>query len=567
MGEIPHRPRRLKKYRADSNSSPLRVCQNEVRLTAHPFAAKLFSKLAQNSSQIPASPSVSTFHLSIQFEARMAIALAALGVILMATNPWFTAVDDEVVIADVAARPALQTIKVFLGGSGQHEHPPLSDLFLHGWLWLTNANLHLLRLPSVVFYLLGIWFLVQTARHIGGDRAGHGTLALLLFWPYGFHYGRIAGWYAFTFMLVSLLTLIYVQYLEDRSLRTWFLLVICALALIYTNYFGWAVLGCLGLDLLSRFWRDTRAWLLLAATGALLVFACLPILPAFLHELHKGAKPAPPSISAVAVGVYNIYCLFVSESVAPWFWLLSVAAGLAIACAMVLAPIYSGSAARRFLLLFLALLGVMTFLQIGNTKRMMMISPWLILPIGVALASAALPTARRCLTLSLILVAAIGWYGIFARNLYAGPHWVEPWEQVSLRAAEVARSGGIAIGNNPSLFFYLTYRLPSTNPSLNGHFTGFLPTSLRAPNVFTPQQWVDAGRPLANKVVLYDGLSFEVPGATMDDVRQLLSPPCQAAGEEHLVHDSGARWKQEYQPITGQRAWRIQISTYSCPSP
>jgi hypothetical protein len=208
----------------------------------------------------------------------------------------------------------------------------------------------------------------------------------------------------------------------------------------------------------------------------------------------------------------------------------------------------------------------MTFLQIGNTKRMMMISPWLILPIGAALASAAVPTARRCLTVSLIIAGAIGWYGIFARNLYAAPHWVEPWEQVSLQAAEVARNGGIVIGNNPSLFFYLTYRLPSTNPSQNGHFAGFLPTSLHAPNVFTPQQWVDAGRPSAKTVVLYDGLSFEVPGASMDDVRHLLSPRCESTGEEHLTHDPGASWKRKVQPITGQREWRIQISTYSCPA-
>jgi Dolichyl-phosphate-mannose-protein mannosyltransferase len=264
----------------------------------------------------------------------MAIALAALGAILMVTNPWFTAVDDEVVILDVAARPALQTIKLFLGGSGQHEHPPLSDLVLHGWLWLTNGNLHLLRLPSVVFYLLGIWFLVQAARRIGGDRAGYCTLTLLLLWPNGFHYGRVAGWYAFTFMLVSLLTLTDVKYLEDQSLVT--VLGICALALIYTNYFGWAVLGCLGFDFLLRFWRDIRKWLLLISTGALLVLACAPIVPAFLQELHRGAKPAP-SISALAIGVYNLYCLFVGESVAPWFWALGIAAGLAIAWAMVLA--------------------------------------------------------------------------------------------------------------------------------------------------------------------------------------------------------------------------------------
>ena len=97
-------------------------------------------------------------------------------------------------------------MKLFLGGGGQHEHPPLSDLILHGWLWLTDGNIHLLRLPSVVFYLLGAWFLVQAARRMAGDRARTYTLILLLLWPYGFHLGRLAGWYSFTFLLIALLT-------------------------------------------------------------------------------------------------------------------------------------------------------------------------------------------------------------------------------------------------------------------------------------------------------------------------------------------------------------------------
>jgi hypothetical protein len=67
---------------------------------------------------------------------------------------------------------------------------------------------------------------------------------------------------------------------------------------------------------------------------------------------------------------------------------------------------------------------------------------------------------------------------LFSRNLYAVPHWVEPWKEVSQHAAEVARRGeGVVIGNNPSLFFYLTYLLPSTDPVTHGHFAGFLPVS------------------------------------------------------------------------------------------
>jgi hypothetical protein len=493
----------------------------------------------------------------------IAIVLVAFGAVLMASNPWFTPVDDEVAIIDVAARPALATMKVFLNGGVQHEHPPLSDLILHGWLGLTNGNIHLLRLPSVVFYLLGAWFLVQAARRMAGDRARNYTLLLLLLWPYGFHLGRLAGWYSFTFLLVSLLTLTYLKYTEHPSPRTWMPVVLYALALVYTNYFGWALLGCLGLDLLWRFTWDRRKWLLLAATGAFLIAASLPIMRAFLTEVHSRSEPAHAG-SAIATGIYNLYCLFVSESVAPWFWAPGIAAGLAIVGALLLVFIYGETPARRFLLYFGALLAVMAFMQIVTTRRLLMISPWLILSIGTTLATMALPSARRWLAGALIFVGAIGWYGIFSRTLYAAPHWIEPWDQVARQASEVAGNGGIVIGNNPSFFFYLTYFTPSTSPVTKGYFAGLLPLSVRAPNVYTPQQWIAAGTPTSQTVVVFDGLSFGVPGPSMDEIRAALSSRCKTVGEQNLVRDTGAKWKQEYQPTTGQRVWRIRIVTYGC---
>jgi hypothetical protein len=113
-------------------------------------------------------------------ETRIALVLLASGAILMASNRWFTPVDDEVAIIDVAATPALATMKLFLGGGRQHAHPPLSDLILHEWLWLTDGNIQLLRLPSIVFYLLGAWFPARAARRIAGERATIYTLMLLL---------------------------------------------------------------------------------------------------------------------------------------------------------------------------------------------------------------------------------------------------------------------------------------------------------------------------------------------------------------------------------------------------
>jgi hypothetical protein len=401
---------------------------------------------------------------------------------------------------------------------------------------------------------------------MAGDRAGNYTLILLLLWPFGFHLGRLAGWYSFTFMLISLLTLVYLKYIERPSPRGWMPVVLCALALVYTNYFGWALMGLLGLDLLLRFGRERQTWLLLLATGIFLLLASIPIMRAFITELRTGAVTSRASLP-VATGIYNLYCLFVSESVAPWFWVPGITAGLAIACVLLLVFLYAKPDARRFFLYFAALLTLMTFLQIVTTRRMLMISPWLILCIGVTLGTMAQQSARRLLAGSLILIGAIGWYGIFSRKLYAAPHWTEPWDRVAREAAQVAGDGGIVIGNNPSFFFYLTYFTPSTDPATNGYFAGVLPLSLHAHDVYTPQQWIDAGSPTSATVALFDGLSFGVPGPSMDEIRAALNARCKIKGEEDLLRDTGAKWKQEYQPTTGQRVWRIRVVTYGCAAP
>jgi Dolichyl-phosphate-mannose-protein mannosyltransferase len=489
--------------------------------------------------------------------------LLAFGAILMASNRWFTPVDDEVAIIDVAATPALATMKLFLSGGRQHAHPPLSDPVLHEWLPLSDGNIHLLRVPSIIFYLLGAWFLPQAARRMAGERARIYTLMLLLLWPFGFHFGRLAGWYSFTFLLVALLTLAYLRYVEHPSPRNWMPVVLCALALAYTNYYGWAVLGCLGLDLLVRFKWSARTWLQLVASAALLMVASAPIMRALVMEVRGGADQVPLG-SAIATGVYNLYCLFVSESVAPWFWAPGIAAGVAIVVTLLLIFVYGETPARRFLLYFAALLAAMTFLQIGSTKRLMMISPWLILSIGTTLATMTLAPARRLLAGMLVLAGAIGWFGIFSRNLYAAPHWVEPWDQLARQAAEIIGNGGTVIGNNPSFFFYLTYLLPSTNPTTNRYYAGLLPTSLHAPNIYTPQQWISAGAPVKQTVAVVDGLSYWVPGPSMDEIRASLSARCTQVSEEDLARDTGAKWKQEYQPSSGQREWRIQVVTYRC---
>ena len=208
--------------------------------------------------------------------------LPLLAVALVTTNRWFTVIDDEAFIIDRAAKPARQTIQLFLSGAGEHQHPPLYDLLLHGWLRLTNGDSHLLRVLEIVCYVLGAWVLAKAAERLGGSRSQTYVLWIVALWPYGFHFGRVAVWYSFCFLLVSLVTLCYVNFINQATRVNWIWLLLSSVALVYSNYFGWALLGCLALDFAIRNARRVATWWMpFLGSGALLLIAYVPLFRSF----------------------------------------------------------------------------------------------------------------------------------------------------------------------------------------------------------------------------------------------------------------------------------------------
>ena len=484
---------------------------------------------------------------------------------MLASNSWVTALDDECAIIDRAAKPVHETIQLFFRGVGEHEHPPLYDLLLHGWLRLTGGNMHLLRVPAIIFYVLGGWTLARAAKHLGGTRSQMFVLWMVALWPYGFHFGRVATWYSFGFFLVSLVTLCYFRFLEVSTRLNWLWLVLASLALVYSNYFGWALLGCLALDFALQRKKQIAAWWLpFFGTGALLLAAYTPLFASFLGELRHGAHAEFHATSVAASAAYNLYCIFVSESVAPWFWLAGIIAGIAIASCLFLVWSACPLPARHFLLYFFALFGLMTVMSILFPKRIMLISPWLLLPIGVTLGTLPKQSTRRTIVALIVLVAGIGWFGIFSRNMYAAPHWVEPWSKVAQLSADVIHNGGVVIGNNPSFFFYMTYLLPPDASATDHGFAGLLPRAHRK-GIYDPDQWAIAGRPLGPTTLLIKGLHFSIPSGPTDEAESWLDMHCRLQTDDHLVNDPGARWKNRFAPQTGQTEWRIEVRTYSCP--
>ncbi len=93
-------------------------------------------------------------------------------------------------------------------------------------------------------------------------------------------------------------------------------------------------------------------------------------------------------------------------------------------------------APRRFLFYGGFLIAVMAVTGILVTKRLFLVAPWVLLPIGIAIATITSRWARIGLAFTLLIIAGIGWYGIRVRTYYSAPRFLEPWIQVAGDAAD-----------------------------------------------------------------------------------------------------------------------------------
>jgi hypothetical protein len=493
-------------------------------------------------------------------------ALLLLGLVMFLTNPSFTLIDDEVQILAVATQPVAQLVHEYWIGEAPHPHPPLFDILLHGWLWVTGGDLRLLRVPSILFYLAGLWILGLAAAQLAGSSALRNVLLLGLFWPYGFHFGRLAVWYSFCFFLVALLMHLYLRFVEKPSIQQWALVCGVALALVYSNYFGWLILACLVFDFVLERREDAiKNWRPIAGTLLLLIAAYFPLWHALALQARASASASHPVVSTGAFAGFTGYVLFVSESVAPWFWWFSVPAMLAIAYCLGVVALRGRGPSRKFLFYFLVLFAAMAALGVLTTKRAMLVSPWLLLPLALSLSWMEPRSLRRVLALSIAIVFAIGWYGTITRRYYAAPRFIEPWAAIGETAARSVQQGALVIGNNPSFFFYLTSAIQNPLPGSPPRLRGILTYSLVHQWVFQPSQWIEAGRPLRQNILLVQGVPFRPGTGDMEEVQGWLGERCQLTELQRSLADPGYLWKQRFLPELGQSAWRIEVRRYACP--
>jgi hypothetical protein len=500
--------------------------------------------------------------------AQQVVPLLLLGIGLVTTNNSVTFIDDESTILGAASNPLRTTLSLFFSGAGQHEHPPLYDAILHFWLRWTGGSFDYLRIPSIIFFLAGLFLLGRASRRFIGSSGGSAVIWVGVLWPFGFHFGRVATWYSLSFLLAAGLTLSYFKYLEEQTFGRWAVFFLFGACLIWTNYFGWAILGCLAIDqiLRSRFKEPAATPKVILGTAALLCVSFLPLFLAFRAELSKGMNLHQGVVAIVANAAFNVFSLFVSESVAPWVWWLSVPAGLAVLLCVALVVWRLPHPARRFLLYSAFLMLVMALIGILKTKYLLMLSPWVLLPVGVAIETAKPRWATFGLAGALLVIGVAGWYGIYSRRYYSAPRFIEPWQEVAEDSAAKIRGGATVIADHPSFLFYLAYILQL--PSQNGpwKFEGLLPETVKHPQVFSSMGWIAAGHPTSGKMILIRGGRDPGGNVPIDEAARQLDQSCGSISSRLRMRDQGYAWKQRFFPRLGEPQWRIEIREYDCDS-
>jgi hypothetical protein len=482
------------------------------------------------------------------------LVLLALAVALIATNRNFVIIEDEAGQIGGAAQPVKLAATQFIDG-GQL-HPPLPDILLHYWLALTHASVPLLRIPSITYYVVGIWLLSRAAEHLAGRQAGAVALWLGVFWPYGFHFGRYAVWQPLCFLLVAWTTYACLLWLEQPTRGRMAGVALPAIMLVFTNYLGWVVLLLLAIEM--AFQRPPRGkYIELLALGAVLAVIYSPVW-AVLYRI-SAENASTPSRETFYATSYSLYVLFASESIAPWL-LLSIPILLSILVSGIVLLIRGPDISVRLVLYSGALVLAMVITGTINQKRLMPVAPWLMLAIATAVPWLSFRN-RRVLQAALCMIAVVSWFGIISRRFYSAPRNFEPWPQIAKMVAPAVLAHDTVIAEHPAFLFYLTKDVLQRQGTRD--YRGNFVEQVTEPNLYAAGDWIDAGYPVTNHVVLVLGQT--TPGEVSPRIAVAwLDRKCALKLDERFVPDPAAGLKNRFFLRAGQLQWRVELRKYDC---
>ncbi|MBL0046014.1 MAG: glycosyltransferase family 39 protein [Flavobacteriales bacterium] len=161
-------------------------------------------------------------------------------------------------------------------------NPPLHFLLVKMWGLFTPMEENWLRVPSASFSILTIWPLFLLARKISDRWAALVACLLFTLNNHQYIYSHEVRGYSLLLLLSVLALWLLVRDASARP-RQWILLSLVFVGLVYTHFFGWLVIGLLGICVfVLRELRPAKSTWIIAAILALVSY--LPYGIVFFHR-------------------------------------------------------------------------------------------------------------------------------------------------------------------------------------------------------------------------------------------------------------------------------------------
>jgi hypothetical protein len=313
----------------------------------------------------------------------------------------------------------------------------------------------LLRLPSIICFGAMAWGTQAAARYLAGERAGWYSLVVTALLPYHWLFPAALRWYA-PFAALAVWNFFVFLHLRSAVTRRWLgAYVVTGSLMWYTNYAAPLYFACHLVIVLL--WDRPRlriaGWL--AVGWIVIALSYAPWLAVFVRQLPISIGMLGESWRSVRVLALSLYVLWAGEFSTPFTWWISVPVGVTALCALLLFAVQPPPRPGRLPAAVLVILIVGLWLcGVLWTKRLLLVSPFLAMWLGLTLAGAA----RRPLLVVLAAAASIAIAGsvrnLIGRDGWISYRWIDPVEDVVHRVRE-SEPAGLVVTNAYPVLFYL----------------------------------------------------------------------------------------------------------------
>jgi hypothetical protein len=391
------------------------------------------------------------------------VVLAMCGALLWhaaTTNFW----DDEVMGYFLCRAPFAETISLM--ANNLHHDPPLFEVVQQPWVQFVGPNAFLLRLPSFIYWVLAVWGIFAATRRLAGDRAGLLAVITAAVMPLHWIFPISMRWYSLTACLAvwNFAAFLSLRAAADRNTiggfrqiagdKRFWAYTVSGIALWYAQYiapvfFFAHLLICL---IWSRNWRRIAVWLCVA--WSLIGLAYLPWLPTFFRQLSISRNLSSPILY-----LSSWWTLWCGDLVHPLQWWATLAFGVSGVMAAVFIVKYWRVTGPPGLI-FLTVAAALTLSGNMLTKRVMLLSPFLAIGLGVALAllwqerGKSWQVARWTFMAAATSAIAGSIVGMIQREHWASYRWLDPFEQIVADIRE-RHDDPLVMTNSISVLFYM----------------------------------------------------------------------------------------------------------------